>query len=68
MEPHGPSTQALANPEPFGPQATESPQALQGIGIRIEDDVLVTNDGYRVLSEAIPSQIEEIEALVGRAV
>ena len=52
----------------FGPQATESPQALLGIGIRIEDDVLVTKDGYRVLSEGIPSQIEEIEALVGREV
>ena len=51
----------------FGSQATESPQALQGIGIRIEDDVLVTKEGYRVLSKAIPSQIDEIEALVGRA-
>ena len=51
----------------FGPQATESPQALRGIGIRIEDDVLVTKDGYRVLSEAIPSQMEEIEARVGPA-
>ena len=51
----------------FGPQATESPQALRGIGIRIEDDVLVTADGYRVLSAAIPSQIEELEALVGQA-
>jgi len=52
----------------FGPQATESPQALRGIGIRIEDDVLVTKDGYRVLSEAIPSRIEDIESLVGRTV
>ncbi len=52
----------------FGPQATESPRALRGIGIRIEDNVLVTKDGYRVLSEAIPSQMEEIEALVGRTV
>jgi len=51
----------------FGSQATESPQALQSIGIRIEDDVLVTKEGYRVLSKAIPSQIDEIEALVGRA-
>jgi len=31
-------------------------------GIRIEDDVLVTPDGYRVLGKPIPKTIEEIEA------
>lgn len=51
----------------FGPQATEAPEALRGIGIRIEDDVLVTADGCRVLSAAIPSQIDRIEELVGSA-
>ena len=30
-------------------------------GIRIEDDVLVTEDGYRVLGKPIPKTIEEIE-------
>ncbi len=35
------------------------------IGIRIEDDVLVTADGCEVLSRAVPKQIDEIEALVG---
>jgi Xaa-Pro aminopeptidase len=33
------------------------------LGIRIEDDVLVTRSGYRVLSE-FPKEVEEIEALV----
>ncbi len=51
----------------FGTQATESPEALKGIGIRIEDDVLVTESGYRVLSKAIPSKVEEVEALVGKS-
>ena len=33
-------------------------------GIRIEDDVLVTDDGYRVLgSKPIPKSVEEVEAL-----
>jgi len=49
----------------FGPLATESPAALRGIGIRIEDNVLVTASGYQNLSAAIPSRPEQIEALVG---
>ena len=51
----------------FGPLATDSPAALRGIGIRIEDDVLITGDGHRNLSAAIPSSPEDVEALVGAA-
>lgn len=36
------------------------------IGIRIEDDLLITDEGCRVLSEAIPRTTEEIEALMAR--
>ena len=50
----------------FGTQATESPSHLKGIGIRIEDDVLVTNKGHKVLSSSIPSEIDDIENLVGK--
>jgi Xaa-Pro aminopeptidase len=32
-------------------------------GIRIEDDILVTNDGYRVLGKPIPKTVDEIERL-----
>ena len=35
----------------------------EGIGIRIEDDYLVTEDGIRCLSAGIPKTIPEIEAL-----
>ena len=34
-------------------------------GIRIEDDVVVTADGYRVLGKAIPKTVDEVEALAG---
>lgn len=37
----------------------------RGLGVRIEDDVLVTRDGHEVLTEAIPKEIAELEALVG---
>jgi Xaa-Pro aminopeptidase len=35
-----------------------------GIGIRIEDDVLVTESGCEVLSRKVPKEIEEIEELM----
>jgi Xaa-Pro aminopeptidase len=34
-------------------------------GIRIEDDVLVTETGSRVLGKPIPKTVEELEAIVG---
>ncbi len=37
------------------------PEELRGIGIRIEDDVLVTTDGCRNLSEALPREPDAVE-------
>jgi Xaa-Pro aminopeptidase len=39
-----------------------APQALRGVGIRIEDDLLVTEAGHENLTAAVPKEIAEIEA------
>jgi len=39
----------------------------RGIGIRIEDDVLVTKDGRQVLSHEVPKAVADIEALMAEA-
>ena len=36
----------------------------ESIGIRIEDDILVTKDGYENLSKDIIREVEEIEAFM----
>jgi Xaa-Pro aminopeptidase len=36
----------------------------RGIGIRIEDDILVTDTGHKVLSEDVPKSIDAIETLM----
>jgi Xaa-Pro aminopeptidase len=41
------------------------PEELRGIGIRIEDDLLVTADGYRNLSASLPRTSAEVEAWMG---
>ena len=38
------------------------PESLRGTGIRIEDDLLVTDDGARNLSAALPRTADDVEA------
>ncbi|MCB0416656.1 MAG: aminopeptidase P family protein [Bdellovibrionales bacterium] len=38
------------------------PARYKGIGIRIEDDVVVTSKGCKVLTSGVPKEVEEVEA------
>ena len=48
----------------ISPEYRDVPADFVGIGVRIEDDVLVTNDGCQILTAQIPKEIEAIEALL----
>lgn len=46
---------------------SSAPKELRGIGIRIEDDVICTNDGVEVLTHEVPKSVAEMEAIIGQA-
>lgn len=48
----------------IAPDTKDVPEKYLGIGVRIEDDVLCTNDAPRVLTNKVPKQTEEIEELM----
>jgi Xaa-Pro aminopeptidase len=45
--------------------AKNVPRHFWNIGIRIEDDVVVTKTGRHILTAAAPKQVRDVEALVG---
>lgn len=47
----------------IAPDDEEAPEQFRGIGIRIEDDVLVTAEGHEVMTAAVPKSVADIEAL-----
>ena len=51
-----------ARPLRARPTTRRRRRALRGIGVRIEDDVLVTADGYENLTAAIPKAPADVEA------
>jgi Xaa-Pro aminopeptidase len=41
-------------------------EKYKGIGVRIEDDVLITNGQPKVLSQGVPSKLEDVEATIAQ--
>ena len=39
----------------------------ENLGVRIEDDVLITETGYKLLSERLPRDPDEIETIMADA-
>jgi len=39
------------------------PSKYKGIGVRIEDDILITSTGCRIMTSGVPKEIEEVESL-----
>lgn len=50
----------------ISPQNEHVDEKWRGIGIRIEDDVLVTENGYEILSAGAPKSVAEIEQLMAQ--
>lgn len=48
----------------IAPDNTNVEARWRGIGVRIEDDVLITKTGYRILSADVPKEVDEIETLM----
>lgn len=60
--PLAPGMVITVEPGLYLPAAPDIPEPLRGLGVRIEDDVLVTADGCEVLTAACPKTVEEVEA------
>lgn len=50
----------------FQPDDATVPERLRGIGVRIEDDIAVTNVGPENLSASLPSRSDEVEAWIAQ--
>ena len=57
-------------PLPVGAIITVEPGVYlpaKGFGVRIEDEVLITNTGYRLLTDQFPRKLEDVEAWMAKA-
>ena len=61
-----PGNVLTVEPGIYIPSGSECDPKWWDIGIRIEDDILITSEGYEVLSDCVPKTIIEIEYLMAK--
>ncbi|KAH7436079.1 hypothetical protein KP509_05G001300 [Ceratopteris richardii] len=59
-----PGVVCTIEPGLYIPLSDNFPKWFQGIGIRISDEVLITESGHEVLSSSIPKELNEVESLL----
>lgn len=60
-----PGLYVTVEPGIYIPEDEDIPVEFRGIGIRIEDDVIVTDLGHEVLTNGVVKEIDQIEEIVG---
>jgi len=61
-----PGSMSDADWEKFKAAVKPAYEKYKGIGVRIEDDMLVTPDGVKWMTEALPRKIADIEAFIAK--
>lgn len=65
--PLSPGIVMTIEPGLYVPQdAQDVPNELRGLGLRIEDDILVTETGHENLTQSCPKEIEALESVIGK--
>jgi len=66
-EPLKPGMIITVEPGIYVPNTEDIPEPYRGIGVRIEDDVLVTDGAPVVLTHEVPKDPDEIERIIQAA-
>lgn len=61
-----PGMVVTVEPGIYIPDDPSIPEKYRGIGIRIEDDVLITEDGPTILTSLAPKEIDHIESIMAK--
>ncbi|KAL1826765.1 hypothetical protein ACET3Z_005177 [Daucus carota] len=59
-----PGVVVTIEPGVYIPSNYDGPERYEGIGIRIEDEVLITETGHEVLTGSLPKEINHLESLL----
>jgi Xaa-Pro aminopeptidase len=64
-EPLQPGMIITVEPGLYMPEEEWVPEAFRGIGVRIEDDVLITTGEPEILTHEAPKEVDDLENIIG---